>query len=829
MDTKWNNTDKDPGEALEAFVAEEVREAMGTGGAAKLLRPGGRVKALAGFLAFFLGMTLVLSSLCAAGDRIVWERGPSPRWEWDWQETDAFRDEVSRYLREFLAIGAGGEVDSYGGLWAGYDNTYSIVQEEAVRGWLGFGSAAEAATAVDMGMVTLSEQDVPAKPEEKQEPDAAYQADKNVLYFIESAPETEAERKIYTNVENGRDFFLEAERLRYENVIDWSQVPQVQKEYNFFLTFRDGKVSIVHNGQDVDVYAGGIYTGDSQWFVPGYDNFPISEELEGVTVCMAVRQTPIRYFRTEQNGGVTSYNGFYHIAQQVDENWQFYRTQLWLFISGLLCLGLWGLLWKATGPANRKIASWTAHVWTEVRFLLVLGCAAWTFLPGLLGMDMIYEILYSSYGNGGYSFVDWGMAVLRLALVNFPGLIALYWLWWLLRNDHKYNPKEARRSLLRPFLGKLQALFRFLRARDLKRPVEKRLARNHAAGLAALGLLALAELANLYALIYQMFFSGLGLYLDGEILFIQIPLALLGIPLFAALLRAWKSRGLARDIAALADQVESVRAGDLERPLVLPEDADLRRTAERLNDIQAGMRAAVAEQTRSERMKVELVSNVSHDLKTPLTSILSYAELLRQEDLPPAAADYAKIIDQKAQRLKTMVEDVFEVSKAAADQLPVHLERLDLNKLLRQTLADMDGVIQASALTVKVELPETPVMITADGKRLYRVFQNLLDNALRYALEGSRVYLRLKTTESAAEASVRNTSRSELPEGVDFTARFVRGDASRTDGGSGLGLSIAKSFTEACGGEFRVETLADLFTAIVTFPVEETGERRLER
>ena len=176
-----------------------------------------------------------------------------------------------------------------------------------------------------------------------------------------------------------------------------------------------------------------------------------------------------------------------------------------------------------------------------------------------------------------------------------------------------------------------------------------------------------------------------------------------------------------------------------------------------------------------------------------------------------------------------MVQDVFEVSRAAADQLPVQPERLDLGKLLRQTLADMDGPIQASALTFKAELPEEPVMITADGKRLYRVFQNLLDNALRYALEGSRVYLRLKTTESAAEASVRNTSRSELPEGVDFTARFVRGDASRTDGGSGLGLSIAKSFTEACGGEFRVETLADLFTAIVTFPVEETGERRLER
>ena len=166
-----------------------------------------------------------------------------------------------------------------------------------------------------------------------------------------------------------------------------------------------------------------------------------------------------------------------------------------------------------------------------------------------------------------------------------------------------------------------------------------------------------------------------------------------------------------------------------------------------------------------------------------------------------------------------MVQDVFEVSKAAADQLPVQLERLDLAKLLRQTLADMDGPIQASRLTFKLDLPEDPVMIVADGKRLYRVFQNLIQNALQYALEGSRVYLSLKTGAGRAEASLRNTSRSELPEGVDFTARFVRGDESRTGGGSGLGLSIASSFTEACGGEFRVETVADLFTAVVTFPL----------
>lgn len=804
MDTNWNSTDKDPGGALEQFVAEEVREAVEAGKAVKVLRPGGRVKALAGFLAFFLGMTLALSALFAAGNRIAWERDPSPRWEWDWQETDAFRDEVSHYLREFLTIGAGGTVDFYDGAyyWDGGYNSAVVVEQEAIRTWWGFGEAAEA-TRVERGTL---EPVPPAEPEKEteKEPDAAYQADKNVLYYIRNGEIKNG--KVYSNMDAGLDKLL----------------ARSVEGYNFYLQFVNGRVSIFKDGQTRDVYGDGYYDGDSRWFVPGYDNFPVSEQLEGVKVVMAVRETPIPYYSADyKTGGISYYSAFYSLARQVEESESFYYTQGLLLFIAMWCLVLWALLRKSVEPVNRKIASWTVHVWTEVRFLLAAACLLWAFLPGLCNLDVVYELLYSYGWEGGYSFAAWGMAVLRLVTMNVPALIALFWLWRLLRNDHKQNPKEARRSLLR-------ALFRSLRARDLKRPVEKRLSRNSAAGLLALGLLLLAEAVNwLCFFLYMfggMFSGGPDIRINAFMLFLQLPLGLLVIPLAVLFHRAWRSRGLARDIAALADQVEAVRAGDLERPLRLPEDADLRQTAESLNDIQAGMRAALAEQTRSERMKVELVSNVSHDLKTPLTSILSYAELLRQEDLPPAAADYAKIIDQKAQRLKTMVEDVFDISKAAADQLPVHLERLDLAKLLRQTLADMDGPIQASALTFKAELPEEPVMITADGRRLYRVFQNLLDNALRYALEGSRVYLSLKTAEGIAEASVRNTSRSELPEGVDFTARFVRGDSSRTDGGSGLGLSIASSFTEACGGAFRVETVADLFTAVVTFPTEQEGQ-----
>ncbi len=190
-----------------------------------------------------------------------------------------------------------------------------------------------------------------------------------------------------------------------------------------------------------------------------------------------------------------------------------------------------------------------------------------------------------------------------------------------------------------------------------------------------------------------------------------------------------------------------------------------------------------------------------------------------EPELPEHARDYVRILDEKSQRLKNMVQDVFEVSKAASGELPVKPEPLDFAKLLRQTLADMSERIAQSPVTVKEELPEKAVMIVADGQRMYRVFQNLIGNALQYSLEGSRVYVTLRAEDGRAVAVVRNTSRDEIPAGVDFTARFVRGDESRTDGGSGLGLSIASSFTEACGGKFSIAPVADLFTATVSFPL----------
>ena len=802
MDTKWNGTEPESGGEVGYFVAAQVRQTIEPETAEETApkRRGQAAGAVIGFLAFVIGVSLTLGSLGAMAERRLMQRGAEPDWSGDWQNTQEFRDEVSSYLMEFLSLGATGTT---GNAWYQTAEAWDVAE---AGGWRR-----------QYTEIILKDTAAESRPVEGEE---------EAL----TAGEAEGENAYRTGDQNVLYLIMQDGHIRYKNVEADSAKPfqdQSLEGYNFYLTYQDGKASIFKDGVELDVYGDGIYvSGKSPWFIPGYENLQAGEWLDGATVYMAVRKEPARYWFQDSGGGRYYYGRMYQVAQRAEEARTFYIRQLVLLGLGALWLCVWLAFRREKKLADTKIASWTGRLWEEVWVLLALIPLGWLFAADgwqelywacreiWLGWEPVYM---GQLAYGAVSFL----------LSSLPGLIALGWVLYLAFNNRRYNPKEQRKSLLRSLFRGLRKLLRSLRMKDLERPVEKRLARTVTSGTAALAVV-LAGALVLFCLLLPM------LWYDLVWLLFIVPLAALAAAALAALIPSLRSLRLGRDLGRLNRQIESIRAGDLSTPLDLPEDADLRKTAEALNDIQAGMKTALAEQTRSERMKVELISNVSHDLKTPLTSILSYAELLRQEDLPPAAADYARIIDEKAQRLKTMVQDVFEVSKAAADQLPVSMERLDLGKLLRQTLADLDDPIQKSGLTFKTDLPAEPVMIDADGKRLYRVFQNLIDNALRYALEGSRVYLTLKTAERAAETaglaqvSVRNTSRDELPEGVDFTARFVRGDESRTDGGSGLGLSIASSFTEACGGTFQVETVADLFTAVVTFPLAET-EQEAER
>lgn len=225
-------------------------------------------------------------------------------------------------------------------------------------------------------------------------------------------------------------------------------------------------------------------------------------------------------------------------------------------------------------------------------------------------------------------------------------------------------------------------------------------------------------------------------------------------------------------------------------------------------------------QLLSERMKVDLITNVSHDLKTPLTSMIGCIDLLKQvEDLPKEARDYVKLLSGKAERLREMIQDVFEMAKATSGQ-DLDLERLDMVRLIRQTTADMQDRMDQSGLHYRVKIRDKELPFLGDSKKMYRVYQNLIENTLKYSMAGSRVYVEVSETDGKIRTSVKNTSDC----GMDFSAeeimeRFTRGDKSRSTEGNGLGLAIARSFTEACGGSFQVTLDGDLFRVDTVFSI----------
>ena len=498
---------------------------------------------------------------------------------------------------------------------------------------------------------------------------------------------------------------------------------------------------------------------------------PDSGLLQSCVVILAVRDEPL--------GGSFVYNDWFSV--------QVLRIALILFFccaGGALVFGLVCLFQRRRGRAARQ---WAASL--TARVVLELKLAAW--LAAL--------------------FVVWAVRILYYSrtLVLACALLLLWPLGWLTAVDLARNKGGVfRHSLLAKGWRALRQAARLVRQ---GLPWQRRVF----LGVAACWLGSGAAGA----------FTLLMLFRGGALPFFLGAAAVLALLLAGLwLLVRWLG-----DMGRLTQKIAALRAGAAGPSLALAASSPLAGPAADLNALEEGIALAVEERGRADRMKVELITNVSHDLKTPLTSIINYSDLLCAEPLEGAAADYAQVIRQKAERLKTMVQDVFDLSKATSGNLPLAPKAIDLAKLVRQTLADMDEAIAASALTFKTTLPPE-AWVQADGDRLYRVFQNLFTNALQYSLPGSRVYVELVCENGRAAASVKNVARYEMEfDPAEITERFVRGDAARTGEGSGLGLSIAKSFTEACGGSFSVRAEADLFCASVALDLtEKPAESRQE-
>lgn len=246
---------------------------------------------------------------------------------------------------------------------------------------------------------------------------------------------------------------------------------------------------------------------------------------------------------------------------------------------------------------------------------------------------------------------------------------------------------------------------------------------------------------------------------------------------------------------------------------------------EQINHISDGMTHAIEERMKSERFKTELITNVSHDIKTPLTSIINYVDLLEKEELHnETAQEYLEVLERQSSRLKKLIEDLIEASKASTGNLPVHLERLEAGIFMTQTVGEFEEKTKEAGLDLVIEKPETPVYIMADSRHFWRVIDNLMNNICKYAQSGTRVYINLEVKEAQVSITFRNTSKYPLNISSDeLMERFVRGDASRNTEGSGLGLSIANSLMDLMGGTFRLYVDGDLFKVVLGFA--ETAEK----
>lgn len=779
-----------------------------------------------GFLSFFLCINLLIASVMGfarAGMEYGVGFGASSKDKLaqktqDYQYCERFERYIGGMLMSFLDMACEeyGYSDGYYGYYGYYD----------YYGYYGYADTTTEAVSSDTIEQDSDDSDtateIPkAEAEAGESAEAATEAEmelgtsaSNASDYASSGtePVSEEERKQYARnfheyLKNDKNLLYEISydgKVLYTNMDDigknkeWT-IQNLPKGYNFYLYFDGQNAAAGKDGKEIDIYGDGIYRENESWYVPGYKNLTGKDNWQKAKVTIIAAEEPVPYMKNyDYYGNIydIGHGGLYGIYRNLQEGLSLeHHARVSLGFS-ILFFMVYLIFHKGKKAADRWIANKTKRLWFEFKLLLLIA----------LPIFLIWNILGE---NRNY------LQEYAYMLHSPIPAAALFWISYFFFNDAVKNKPIYKNGIT-------AKLIRAYRGKEASLPIAKKMIYS----LLPVFILSILLIGCTVSWAIQYLSSENGVHSGGSERYLSstffLTMALLLLALLAAQYLAQKrNKRTGLELERLATAITNIQSGDYSKESLLPDSYhELHSMAMDLAKISDGIETAVEERTKSERMKVELVANVSHDIKTPLTSIISYIQLLKQEDeLPDYIKDYVRILDEKAERLKNMVQDVFSVSKASSGQLEVEKKELDFGKLLEQTLADMQEQIENSSVTLKTEFPVRQITVLADGSRMYRVFQNLIGNALKYSLEGSRIYLTLQAENGNATACIRSTSKEELSNDTDFTERFIRGDKSRTDGGSGLGLSIAKSFTEACGGSFKVEVIADMFVATVTLPL----------
>ena len=473
-----------------------------------------------------------------------------------------------------------------------------------------------------------------------------------------------------------------------------------------------------------------------------------------------------------------------------------YALRYWIYAIGLcaILLAISSFVFLMCASGRRNGLPTAQPGWgTKIPFDLLAGMTA--FAGFLMIQVMVEATYYGSDIEAVLAYIALGIALMVIALglcMSFAARIKLGG-WW--KNTIIFYTLKALFFLLRKLWAAIRWIFRGMASLGRGIP----LVWKTALGLAIIAFLEVLVIAGAYCEFDVLMTFWFVKYL------LLIPLVLYA----ALMLRKLQKGGKALASGDLGYQVNTKRMF-----------WDFRRHGENLNSIGEGMTAAVEQRLKSERMKTELITNVSHDIKTPLTSIINYADLIEKEQCDnPTITEYAGVLHRQSDRLKRLIDDLVEASKASTGNLEVLLAPCEVGVMLTQTAGEYEQKLQEKDLVLVTNQPEQPIKIMADGRRLWRVFDNLMNNVCKYAQRSTRVYLTLEEKNGQAVISFKNISREPLDLSADeLMERFVQGDTSRKSEGNGLGLSIAKSLTELQNGTMELTTDGDLFKVVLRFP-----------
>lgn len=478
-----------------------------------------------------------------------------------------------------------------------------------------------------------------------------------------------------------------------------------------------------------------------------------------------------------------------------------YVSPVGIYITGLLNIALWIYLYRKIDKDTSSpfFMNWLKNLDCDLLILLyfVLFCAA-VFVVSITYYEMHVPI-YDWEGDyiGSYlNRTDFLTVLFPMIIVNNAFFMVII--------RHLKDPELRKATFCKKTYFRLKKwIHEKNQAYQKKYPFEKKVQMEAVAISVLLGVMGFLSLLAVGAWGFSRLFFCMLILIGAAVVIIYIQ---------------YHKRFLS-DVGILVEEIHEVSAGNPLENSGVPEDSMIREAGEDLTHVFENLSDSVKRQVKSEKMKIDLITNVSHDLKTPLTSIIGYIDLLKKTELSDEARDYVDVLSKKAERLKNMIQDVFEISKATSGNMDIHLETMDIRTLMLQMMGDMEDRIESSHRIIKKTLSAEPLYVISDGSKLYRVYQNLIENALKYSLEGSRIFIDAYAEGDMVTTVVKNTSSYEMNFTEDsITERFARGDVNRTTEGHGLGLAIVKSFVGACGGTFHIEIDGDLFKAIVQFP-----------